>query len=164
PAAAAAPAPRWPTPQARPAAQRSRRSAQRGADPSEADPRRLPAPYLPSVRCTAAPPPRLDALFGLARHSPHLFEASPKPSPHQRQRADGGRKRDLLRRHRIDFDRDRLRDQRLVVALVRALIDGEDLDVLQHHVVGADPLVDLARERNVDAIARQYETADTFDI
>ncbi len=52
----------------------------------------------------------------------------------------------------------------LAGAIVRALIDREHARILQHHFGGGVALFHLAREHDIDAIARQHEAADAFDI
>src|SRR5712691_9492629 len=66
-----------------------------------------------------------------ARRLERRFAGSPQ---HQRERAHRGGERELLRRGRIDLERDRLHHRRLVIALIRDLIDREHARVLQHDV------------------------------
>ena len=82
----------------------------------------------------------------------------------QRQRADRGRERELLRRRHLDLERDRLGERGLVGALVGDLIDRQHAHVLQHHVGRGEVLVLLARQHDVDAIARQHEAGDALDV
>ena len=82
----------------------------------------------------------------------------------QRQRADRGGKRELLRRRHLDLERDRLGERRLVGALVGDLIDRQHAHVLQHDVGGGEVLVLLARQHDIDAIARQHEAGDALDV
>ena len=49
-------------------------------------------------------------------------------------------------------------------ALVGDLVDRQHADVLQHDLGRAVGLVDLARQRDVDVIARQDEAADAVDV
>ena len=66
--------------------------------------------------------------------------------------------------HGRDLERDRLGHRRLVGALVGDLVDRQHAHVLQHDLGGRRALVDLARQHDVDAVARQHEAADAVDV
>ena len=86
------------------------------------------------------------------------------PAQQQRQVAHRRGEPDFLRLHRVHFERDRFGHRHLGGAVIGDLIDRQHARVLQHHLGGGLPLVDLTGQHHVDMVARQHEAADAADV